>query len=178
MLSKTLIVGVGNEYRRDDGVGPAVVRALEGKLPPSVEITVQSGEATALMDAWGDANCVILIDAVAERSTPGKVYRIDANATPLPADLFPRSTHDFGLAAAIELARTLGQLPSRVIVFGVEGQVFCDGVGLSPLVEQAVTEVANQVMAEFQETYRRRRCVLLPLSRIAREQPKEGVELW
>jgi hydrogenase maturation protease len=77
------------------------------------------------------------------------VYRIDANAMPLPAELFSRSTHDFGVAAAIELARTLGQLPSRVIVFGVEGQDFLDGAGLSSPVEQAVIEVVKQVVAEF-----------------------------
>jgi hydrogenase maturation protease len=114
-----------------------------------VEVIMQSGEATALMNAWEDADLVILIDAVAVQGTPGKVYRIDANATPLPADLFPRSTHDFGVAVAIELARTLGQLPSRVIIFGVEGQDFFDGAGLSPPVEQAVMEVVDQVVAEF-----------------------------
>ena len=149
MVSKVLVIGVGNEYRRDDGVGPAVVRALAGRLSPSVAVTEQSGEATALMNAWDGANCAILIDAVAVQGTPGKVYRIDASAAPLPVELFSRSTHAFGVAAAIELARALGQLPSRVIVFGIEGEDFCDGVGLSPLVEQAVTEVANQVMAEF-----------------------------
>jgi hydrogenase maturation protease len=145
-----LVIGVGNEYRRDDGVGLAVVRALAGQLPPGVEVIMQSGEATALMNAWGDANVVILIDAVAVQGTPGKVYRIDANAMPLPAELFSRSTHDFGVAAAIELARTLGQLPSRVIVFGVEGQNFFDGEGLSPLVEQAASKMVDQVMSELQ----------------------------
>ncbi len=94
-------------------------------------------------------NVVILIDAVAVQGTPGKVYRIDANAMPLPAKLFSRSTHDFGVAAAIELARALGQLPSRVIVFGVEGQDFFDGAELSSPVEQAVIEVVNQVVAEL-----------------------------
>lgn len=149
MPSKTLVIGVGNEYRRDDGVGLAVVRALAGQLPSSVAVTERSGEASSLLATWEDATFVILIDAVATRGAPGKVYRIDATATALPAELFPRSTHEFGVASAIELARVLDQLPSRVIVFGVEGQFFCDGVGLSPLVEQAVTEVASRVMREI-----------------------------
>ncbi len=149
MAAQILVIGGGNDYRRDDGAGLAVARALAGQLPAGVALALLSGEATALMHAWGDADCVVLIDAVAAHGTPGAIYRLDASATPLPAALFARSTHDAGVATAIELARALGQLPSRMIIFGVEGREFGDGAGLSPPVAQAVPEVARRVLAEL-----------------------------
>lgn len=150
MPNSALIIGVGNEYRGDDGVGPAVVHALESRLPPDVEMTVQSGEATALMNVWMNTSLVILIDAVAPQGTPGKIYRLEAHAGPLPEHFLSCSTHDFGVAAAIELARTVGQLPPRVIVYGVEGQDFALGAQLSPQVERAVQPVVARVDAEIQ----------------------------
>jgi hydrogenase maturation protease len=145
-----LIIGVGNEYRGDDGVGPAVAHALDnGTLPAEVEVIVQSGEATALMTAWADATDVILIDAVAAQDSPGKIYRIEAHAKPIPEHFLSCSTHDFGVAAAIELARAVGQLPPRVIVYGVEGEDFSMGAQLSPMVAGTVGEVVVSIMADI-----------------------------
>ena len=37
-LQKVLIIGIGNEYRRDDGVGLVIARTLRERLPGSVSI--------------------------------------------------------------------------------------------------------------------------------------------
>jgi hydrogenase maturation protease len=145
-----LIIGVGNEYRGDDGIGIAVAHALDGgALPADVEVRVQSGEATALMTAWADARAVILIDAVAAQDSPGKIYRIEAHAKPIPEHFLSCSTHNFGVAAAIELARAVGQLPPRVIVYGVEGEDFSMGAQLSPTVRAAVGEAVTRIIADI-----------------------------
>jgi len=47
------------------------------------------------------------------------------------------------------LARALGRLPPRLIVYGVEGKAFEAGVGLSPEVKAAVQEVAERVLGEL-----------------------------
>jgi hydrogenase maturation protease len=68
---------------------------------------------------------------------------------PLPA-LFSRvSTHAFGVAEAIELARALGQLPPALVVYGVEGATFEAGAGLSAAVAAAVPQVVAQVRQEL-----------------------------
>ena len=57
----------------------------------------------------------------------------------LPAELFRASTHHFGLAEAVELARAVGQLPERLVVFGIEGASFGRGRGpRAPAVADAV----------------------------------------
>ena len=54
-----------------------------------------------------------------------------------------------GVADAIELARALGELPVRCVVYAVEGQSFETGAPLSARVEAAVFEVERRVRAEF-----------------------------
>lgn len=49
------------------------------------------------------------------------------------------------MAEAIELARTLKQLPAKLIIYGIEGKHFAFGMGLSPEVEQATAEVVATV---------------------------------
>jgi hydrogenase maturation protease len=145
----TLIIGLGNQYRRDDAVGLVAARRLKEAVPEPVRVLEESGEATALMDAWQGADTVILIDALNSGAKPGTVRRLDAHAQSIPAGFFHYSTHAFGVAEAVELARALGQLPPRLIVYGIEGKTFEAGLGLSPEVEKAAQEVVERVLGDL-----------------------------
>jgi len=147
--SPTLVIGLGNEYRRDDAVGLVVARRLREAAPESVLVLEETGEGASLLESWQDADTVILIDAVQSGAAPGTVHRLDARAQPIAKKFFRFSTHAFGLAEAVELARALGRLPPRLIVYGVEGKSFEAGLGLSPEVEAAALVVAERVLGEF-----------------------------
>lgn len=146
--SLPLIIGIGNEYRGDDAAGLIVARRLKERLADSVTILEQSGDGAALMEAWRGAETVIIIDAVVSGAAAGTIHRFDASAQPLPKDAFRCSTHAFGVAGAIELARAMGELPGSLIVYGIEGKNFAAGVGLSPEVERAVDEVVRRAFTE------------------------------
>jgi len=91
----------------------------------------------------------VLVDAVRSGAPPGTSHRADVSLTPLPAALRrAASTHAVGVAEAIELARTLGRLPAAVVVYGLEGQRFDAGLGLTGAVAAAVDGIAEQVLAE------------------------------
>jgi hydrogenase maturation protease len=143
-----LIIGVGNEIRSDDAVGLWVSRALKGKNLPHAMVREARGEGVALMEMWKEADTLILIDAVSSGARPGTIYRLEAHAEPIPATFFRHSTHAFGLAEAIELARALDQLPPRVILYGIEGRIFETGVRLSPEVEKAAQQVVTRIAEE------------------------------
>jgi len=145
----TLIIGLGNHYRRDDAVGLVVARRLKEAAPEGVRVLEESGEGAALMESWKGADTVILIDALHSGAKPGTVRRLDAHGQPIPTRFFHCSTHAFGVAEAIELARVLSQLPPRVIVYGIEGKSFEAGLGLSPEVEKAGQEVVERVLEEL-----------------------------
>ena len=144
-----VIIGVGNEYRGDDGAGIAVARRLRALFPNGPTILEESGEGAALMQAWQGAAWVMLVDAVSSGAPPGTIHRLDAGAAPLPAGFFHYSTHAFSLAEAVELARSLDQLPSHLIVYGIEGENFHAGLELSPSVEQAMEALVEQAAEEL-----------------------------
>ena len=147
--SKLLIIGVGNDDRSDDAVGRVVARRLKRRLPRGARVTEESGEGTSLLDAWKDAEIVILFDAARSGAPPGTVHRIDGLAQRLPKPLFRGSTHAFGVDEAIALGRELKRLPPRLIVYGIEGKNFEEGRGLSPEVEKAAKEVEARTLEEI-----------------------------
>ena len=147
--SHCLVIGIGNPDRGDDAAGRAVARWLRGVLPPQIGILEHDGEATSLLARLEGAEIVCLIDASASAAPAGTVRRFDVAAAPLPQGAFGVSTHGLGLAEAIELARALGQLPARCIVYAVEGASFGPGEPLTPPVAAAVPEVGRRVQAEL-----------------------------
>ena len=148
---RCIVIGIGNPDRADDAAGRAVVRRLHGTLPPEVEIVEHDGEATSLLACLEGAEMAFLIDACASAAPAGTVRRFDVSVMPLPHGTFNLSTHGFGLAEAIELARALGQLPSRCIVYAIEAGSFEAGDPLSPPVAVAISDVGEQVRAEISD---------------------------
>ena len=146
---RILVIGIGNAYRGDDAAGLSVTRRLRRTVDDEVLIREESGEGTALLEAWSGADRVILVDAVRSGGEPGTVYRFEAHRQALPAEFFRYSTHAFGVADAVELARALHRLPPGLVVYGIEGKTFAAGVGLSPAVEEAVEHVVTQVRREI-----------------------------
>ena len=140
------MVGVGNAYRRDDGVGPAVAECLRTRV--DAEVVTCEQEPSRLLDAWDGADLALVVDAVASGAPPGTVHRFDATVHALPTTVFRGSTHALGVGEVIELARTLGRLPGRVLVYGVEGGDFAAGQGLSPAVAAVVEPLAAELMEE------------------------------
>lgn len=145
----TVVIGIGNEYRGDDGAGIAVARRLRAQLPTDIKIIEASGEGAALLDAWQGATSVVLLDAVQSGALPGTVHRFDASVKPIPGGFFHYSTHTFSLAEAVELSRALHQLPPHLIVYGIEGSNFAPAAGLSAAVEEGVASVLAQVVSEL-----------------------------
>jgi hydrogenase maturation protease len=149
----TVVLGIGNPFRRDDGVGPAVVGLLGSRVGPGVHLAVSDGEPTGLLDAWSDGGAVVVVDAVRSGTTPpGRVHRWVLGPAPardgLPAVPPPTGTHGLGLADAVALAAALGRPPRSVVVYGVEVADTGWGPGLSPPVAAAARAVAERVLTE------------------------------
>src|SRR5690348_6539769 len=108
--------------RRDDAAGLVVARRLLTAGPPEgVEVLAAEGEPIGLLDRFAGRDAVVLVDAMRSGAAPGTVRRVDASGGPLPAWLRgSASTHAVALAETIELARALGRLPPRVVVYAVE----------------------------------------------------------
>jgi hydrogenase maturation protease len=141
------IIAIGNEYRRDDGVGMAVLRRLAEVIPQGADFACVDGEPSRLMDAWAGSRLAILLDAaVCEPANPGRIHRstvIDAESAA------STSSHGLGVPEAVELARVLDRLPERLVLLTVEAADTGYGLGLSPPVEAAVPALVAAVLAEL-----------------------------
>jgi hydrogenase maturation protease len=130
------VIGLGNEWRGDDGVGIEVARRVGGRL--------LEGEPIGIVEALAGEDEVVLVDAVSTGASPGTLFVFEADSGPLPAPIFgASSTHTLGLAEALELARALGRLPSKVVVYGIEGESFDFGKGLSSPVAEAADRLTE-----------------------------------
>jgi hydrogenase maturation protease len=145
---RVIALCIGNPQRGDDSVGGAVARALRALLD-GVEIIEEEGEATSVLARLEGADAAFIVDACVSGRAPGEIRRFDLGEGPLPQTGFGASTHGFGLAEALELARALGALPRRCVVYAIEGENFAIGASLSPRVAAAVETVAERLCADI-----------------------------
>ncbi len=143
-----MVAAVGNPDRGDDGVGPLVAQKLSGRLPAAVRLVVRSGDVMSLIEDWKGADAMIFVDAAASNGSPGRVHRIDLAKEALPPDLSFTSSHAFGVAEAIDLARVLDLAPEQIIVYAIEGACFAPGAPFTPAVLSAAAEVADCIAGE------------------------------
>lgn len=148
-MSAVIVIGVGNEYRGDDAVGLIAARLLMKKAINGFDVCERSGEGAELMETWKGIERAILIDAVSSGGRPGGIYRFEAHSQPIPAKFFRCSTHAFSVAEAVELARALGELPPKLIIYGIEGGCFDAGAPLSSEVEEAAREVVERILRDL-----------------------------
>ena len=149
-MNKTLLIGVGNAWRRDDGVGPSLVHALStSALPEQISLLEHHGEGLSLLDSWQGFTSVLIIDAIRARAPAGTLYCFDCIRDELPSGLFHYSSHQFGLAEAVALARTLDRLPQQLLVYGIVGADFSHGEGLCAPVASTVARLTEQIRSRF-----------------------------
>ncbi|MBM4285986.1 MAG: hydrogenase maturation protease [Deltaproteobacteria bacterium] len=145
-----MVVGVGQPLRGDDGVGPLVAGLVRQARLAGVEVRETRGDLLSLASVWRDYALVIIVDAADTGGPPGTLTRLEAHAGVLPAQVRPScSSHGVGLAEAVELARTLGTLPPRLIIFAVAGQDFSLGAPVSPEVAAGAQRAVAAVLEEL-----------------------------
>jgi Ni,Fe-hydrogenase maturation factor len=114
----TLIIGYGNQSRRDDGVGWFVLEQLAALDLPNVELDAAIPEAPEPV----------------QRTVVTPNFQSHAVAHYLtPADV-------------LSLCKTLYHREPRAVLFSIRGRDFNFGTTLSPEVEQAAREVVKQII--------------------------------
>jgi hydrogenase maturation protease len=136
---RAVVIGVGNTFRRDDGVGPAVAAAVTAA--PGVAVVICPAEPTAVLDAWDGSEVAVVVDA-AVGGPPGRIRTgtLDEYAARKPV-----SSHDLGLQQTYLLGRELGRAPAELVVVTVDIADAGHGVGLTPAVAAALPEAVRIV---------------------------------
>jgi len=133
------LVGVGNSFRRDDGVGPWLARSLERS---GFEV-FDAGDVLEnyVFDiARAGSRNVILMDAVSAALDPGSVIFGSLDAIGEPEGL---STHKLALRLCGRIFETHGK---RTFLLGIVPRDLEFGTGLSAEVERAASEVRDIIL--------------------------------
>jgi len=150
-----VIIGVGNDYRCDDGAGLHAARRLRDMNLPDVRVIDGIADGTDLINAWQESDTAFVIDSVVSDAESGTIHRFDGLLDDIREDLFPGySTHAFSIPETIKLARVLNRLPGRLVIYGIEAEKLSSGADLSRNVSSGVEEVVQLVANEIENLRR------------------------
>jgi hydrogenase maturation protease len=116
---RTLVLGIGNRDRGDDGVGPAVAIALRER-GVDANVRVWEGPDVDLLGIWEGHDDVIIIDASHGAGEPGTTRHHGIEELLSGSVASAGSTHALGLPAVLGLARRLDCLPARLELYTIE----------------------------------------------------------
>ena len=143
---RPLVIGIGNRWRSDDGIGVRTIDALEALGTRDADLLRLDGEPTRIVAAWAGRQCVVVIDAIRTGVPPGTVHHLEVDQ--IPDVTSEASSHGGGVPAAVALGRALDALPDRIVVLGVEPASVDHGDELSPPVASSLDVVVRRVVEE------------------------------
>lgn len=145
------VVGCGNPNRRDDGVGPEVIRALrQTTAAQSAQVyAIDAGtDGMAAMFAARGCRSLIVVDACRSGSEPGAMFEAPGSA--LEQSYTPSlNLHDFRWDHALYAGRKMfgDAFPADVVVLLIEAETVDLGIGLSPRVAEAARKTVARIEA-------------------------------
>ena len=153
VTGEIVVIGLGNSYRGDDGVGVAAAAALDELALPHVRVVTGIADPMSLVEAWSGALLAVVIDAaVMTSSTPGRVSRCTLSDVRTGSEGL--SSHSVDIGRTYALGQALGRVPDALVMFTIEVTDTGHGVGLTPQVASAVSEVVGMAVAEIKRNRR------------------------
>lgn len=144
------VVALGNPYRRDDGVGPAVLEAVAQRDPAAVDL-LDLGDATfELIHVLTDHATVVIVDAVDFGGDPGDVA-VFAPDSAEDVTGGQRGAHDTNPFELLAVADRLEATPATVRIVGIQPGTVEFGDELSPPVLDALPSVVDDVLAVLED---------------------------
>jgi hydrogenase maturation protease len=150
-MSRTLVLGLGNDLLADDAVGIKAARRLNAELKGRADVCESSLSGIALMEILAGYDRAILIDAVQTGTAPpGTISELS------PADLgqvIAPSPHYAGIPEMLALARRLEiAFPQELKIIAVEvADATTIGGAITPAVEAALPEIEKRVREHLAE---------------------------
>lgn len=155
------ILGIGSPFG-DDKLGWEVITALRQSLQQSsliqrlpahqISLATCDRPGSRLLELMQGADLVVLIDAVSSDAPVGTLLRLQGEQIETADGLL--SSHGFGVASALALAKALNALPARVVLWGVEvgpAPETAADAPMRPEVEQAIPRLVAAVIREIEE---------------------------
>ena len=149
-MKKTVVLGVGNELFRDEGVGVHAARILQTRLSSSdSDVEVVDGDTSP--DIWSlidGADKLIIVDAVRGGCEPGTIYRFTPQQIVADRGLIT-SVHQMGILENLSLMELVGGKPEETVIIGVEPAELEPGLELSAKLQERLPKIIQTVLGEI-----------------------------
>jgi hydrogenase maturation protease len=142
----TIVIGIGNDFRRDDGVGLTAAHRIAERNLPGVRVVSGISEPAALLEAWSGATRAVVVDAVTGANSAGRIRRWTGPDLETSAVV---SSHTLGLAQTYALGQALARMPNELVVFTVDVIDTNHGIGLTQAVAAAVPSLVDAIIDEL-----------------------------
>jgi hydrogenase maturation protease len=152
-VASTLILGLGNNLRGDDGAGSAVVTALSlVELPPHVEVVDGGTPGLETVLLFQGYELVIIVDAADMGLQPGEWRRFTPDTAELMSDedKLHGTLHAAGLAEALVLAGALDMLPQTLVIYGIQPAKVDWSQDLTEPLKAALPDLIHEIVEEIQ----------------------------
>ena len=149
-MKKTVVLGVGNELFKDEGVGVHVARILQSKLPFSdrnVEV-IDGGTSPDIWPLIDGAGKLIIVDAVRGGCETGAIYRFTPQQIIAERGLIT-SVHQMGILENLSLMELVGGKPEETVIIGVEPAELEPGLELSAKLQARMPKIIEIVLGEI-----------------------------
>lgn len=145
-----LVLGIGNVLMTDDSAGVRVINELERRFrfPEGVELLDGGTSGIELLSYIADKDYLILVDAIKSDFPPGTVVRVEGED--VPAKFMTRiSPHQLGLSDLLAAATLTGELPKRMVLFGIEPKRIELGLEMTEEVKAGFEKLVSAVVDEL-----------------------------
>ena len=152
-VKKIGIIGLGNPFRRDDGIGVSLLDFLQhNKKEFKKKITIIDGGTGGmnLLHYLARFNVVLIIDAVSFGGKPGEARLFTSDQIQSKDPLITFSTHETDFLTVLSLSKELHELPKKLILFGIQPYDISIGAGLTEQLISCLEDLQIQLKKEIQ----------------------------
>lgn len=149
-MAETLVLGLGNLILRDEGLGVQACERLLARyeLPAGVDVLDGGTLGLHLLPALEGVRNLLILDAVRADEPPGALIRLEGEA--IPAALAHKvSMHQFGLAELLAVGGLLGEVPRRIVLWGMVPALIEPGLELTDLVSARLDALVDAAAGEL-----------------------------
>jgi len=145
--AKSVILGIGNDLKADDGIGPYILTQLENQVPTQIELinvgTVPENFINLLIEKHPEF--ILLIDAALMQAEPGTIRLIDKDN--IGGIAF--SSHQLPLTFFIEYLES--NIATTILVLGIQPLTDEFAQPISEPVQTAANQIINALTQIFRE---------------------------
>ena len=143
LKGKISIVGVGNSFRGDDGVGPEIINKLKGKIQAELYNCGEAPENYLEKIVGGKPNTLVIIDSARMNQPPGslKILNVDE------IKQFGLSTHSLSLKLFIDYIKK--DRAGDIFVLAIQPKSLKLGEGLSKEVKRSLEAIEKVFIEKF-----------------------------